>query len=62
MGGSSSLVRRKMGVTRELHGTHMGGTLEYQSLAILLFLLDEEILVDVIVVVYPRLFNYVFHL
>ena len=54
MGVASSLVRSYKGVTSDLLGRIED--------AKLLFLLDEEILVDVIVVVNPGFLNYVFHL
>ena len=54
MGVASSLVRSYMGLTSDLLGRIED--------AKLLFLLDEEIFVDIIVVVDPCLFNYVFHL
>ena len=45
----------------ELQGTYIGITREERRCKAL-FLLDEEVLVDVIIVVDPCLFNYVFHL
>ena len=45
----------------ELQGTYIGITREERRCKAL-FLLDEEILVDVIIVVDPCFLNYVFHL